>query len=131
MCITVGMRLPSIAVAVGSLVLANTTPSEELSRLRNDRSIVMPGTENCHEVTAGGFFYRYEDVPQALRTPGGFYWSYEDVPQEFKRGVGSCLTCADIARPRLTETHVAPNELVMPHGMPAPRTVFDESLRQR
>lgn len=80
-----------VAIAVSSLVPASTTQRPGLCT-----SPTGPGCEGLR----GGFYQRYEQVPEQLRTPPGFYWTYEEVPAEFKRELKSQFADGVQPRPR-------------------------------
>jgi hypothetical protein len=94
----VSVGLLGVAVAAGSLVLVDTP------------SLTVP---KC-EPPPGGFFWRYEDVPQALKQPVELCWS-------FAGGVGVAPV----------QSAVTVHEFVLPLVDQAPRvqgpsTLFDE-----
>jgi hypothetical protein len=78
-----------VAIAVGTLVPA--------SMIQSPGTCTTSTGAGC-EKPRGGFYQRYDQVPEQLKTPPGFYWTYEEVPAKFKRDLGSCL--ADGVTPR-------------------------------
>ena len=111
---TVGVGLLGAVIGVGSVVSANDSRlQEELRRLPID------GTKASDPLIG--------ECPQEI--PAGFYWRQEDVPQALKQRIEVCWTYADVAgRPRQWHEQAVSPELLAPR-LPRSSTLFDEALR--
>ena len=117
---TVGVGLFGIVIAARSLALANTAPFEETWHFR---FVVDPPRVTECERTPGGFYYRYEDVPEALKQLVPICWSYADdvLPIPAEKDVAPVDSALQNQRLRLL--------LDQPPGVSG--ATLDEALRPR